>query len=213
MEQSFSAAVAEWRDFYSYLGTAAFTLAGLLFVAITLRLEMFTQPRIVDVCDFSYLTLACFLANGLIALLFLVPDQSRIGLGLPLAIIGALGLIASAFVAPEMWGMARDGIGNPLPWWTWLYATSIVATFAGLAIDGVALLDGRTRALNWLVAVDVSLLLIGCANTVALISHARPASDHGGSLGSGTGGIRTRAARTPAPAPGASPRRRGSGGG
>jgi hypothetical protein len=101
MDRSFSNAVAEWNDFHTLLGTGAFTLLGLLFVAVSLRLNIFTQRKLADIRDFALLTFANFLSLTIIALLFSIPSQNKIGMAMPIMVIGLLGLIAIALLVRE----------------------------------------------------------------------------------------------------------------
>jgi hypothetical protein len=41
MTEDFTAAIAAWQLFYSLTGSAAFTLAGLVFVAVSINIGMF----------------------------------------------------------------------------------------------------------------------------------------------------------------------------
>ena len=171
--QSFGAAVAEWGDFYTYVGTVAATLLGLLFVAVSLRLNIFHRREVADVRDFALLTFANFFFLVLIALLFLVPGQNRVGLALPLALMGVLGLAGFVWLAREF-----VSLNQTMPWWQWAYSGVSLATYGGLIVVAVALLAGRTRALFWLVGVDAALLTMSSVNAWMLLSHAR-AEDEG----------------------------------
>jgi hypothetical protein len=76
MTPSFGQALAEWKDFYVFVGTAAATLLGLLFVSVSLRLDLFHEAQLADVRDFAAQTFAQFFSLVLIAALFLIPHQS-----------------------------------------------------------------------------------------------------------------------------------------
>ncbi len=92
MDQPFAQAIAAWADFYAYVGTAAATLLGLLFVAVSLRTGIFRAAEVADVRDEAVYTFGTFLALMLVAGVFLVPDQRPAGVAVPLALLGALGL-------------------------------------------------------------------------------------------------------------------------
>ena len=61
MDNAFSQALAEWTAFYALMGGAAATLLGLLFVAVSLRLNIFHQRQVADVRDFAAFTFGTFL--------------------------------------------------------------------------------------------------------------------------------------------------------
>jgi hypothetical protein len=61
MDDAFSQALAEWTAFYALMGGAAATLLGLLFVAVSVRLNIFHQREVADVRDFAAFTFGTFL--------------------------------------------------------------------------------------------------------------------------------------------------------
>ena len=177
MDESFGAVIAAWGGFYSFLGTAAATLLGLLFVSVSLRLNIFQQKNVADVRDFALQTFASIFFLVLISLVFLIPGQNRAGLALPLVAFALLGLAGLLFVIGESVRLNRGS--GALPWRQWGYFGMSVATYAGLLTVAVALLDGHTRAFYWLVVIDVALLSISALNAWMLLSHARAADDGG----------------------------------
>jgi hypothetical protein len=61
MDDAFSQALADWTAFYALMGGAAATLLGLLFVAVSVRLNIFHQREVADVRDFAAFTFGTFL--------------------------------------------------------------------------------------------------------------------------------------------------------
>jgi hypothetical protein len=99
--ESIEQALAAWTGFYGYLGAVAATLLGLLFVSVSLRLNIFQEHEVRDVRDFAFLTFGSFFCLVLVAGVFLVPHQTRLGLGMPLALFGLLGVVGTAYVGPR----------------------------------------------------------------------------------------------------------------
>lgn len=95
LASDFAAQVALWHDFYTLAGSAAATLLGLLFVAMSLHND--PAGRDLEVERDLWILAAGVLANFadivLSALVFLVPGQSTLGIGLPLLILGTLSLL------------------------------------------------------------------------------------------------------------------------
>lgn len=89
----FSELIKEWETFYLMVGTAAATLIGLLFVAVSIHIDIFHLKTSADLHQFAALTFNCFFYVLLIAILFLVPRLSAFGLGIPLILLAGLGLI------------------------------------------------------------------------------------------------------------------------
>lgn len=84
MDLTFSQAVAEWQTFYFALGTAAATLTGLLFVAVSLHLEQMVGQEHPEIRALAYRTLSGFVNLLFISLYFLMPRLT------PLPLAGAL---------------------------------------------------------------------------------------------------------------------------
>jgi hypothetical protein len=175
MEGSFSAAVGEWNDFYTFLGTSSATLLGLLFVALSLRLNIFHQRNVADVRDFAFQTFADFVFVVLISVLFLIPNQSKPGVALPLASMAVVGIAWMAYLARE------SVIVNEPPatvfGWQWTYYLGLAVLHLAMLIVAVVLWTGHTGALYWLAAIAAGLLATAVLNAWILLSHARTDSD------------------------------------
>jgi hypothetical protein len=84
--------VGAWETFYLLAGTAAATLIGLLFIAISIHISVFHQQGTRLIHHYAALTFNCFFYVLLIAMMFLIPNISPLWLGIPLALLGGLGL-------------------------------------------------------------------------------------------------------------------------
>ena len=80
----FEELVREWQIFYATIAGAAATLVGLLFVAMSLNVGMFTGTESIGLRMLSRQTLSNFLYIIVFALIFLIPRQGPLGLGVPL---------------------------------------------------------------------------------------------------------------------------------
>jgi hypothetical protein len=175
MDQSFSQVVSEWRDFYTFIGTVGATLLGLLFVSLSLRLNLFREREVADIRAGAFHTFANFSYLLLIALLFIIPNQKPAGLGLPLALFGLSGfgwVIYLVRVRHALPIRAR-GVGSEL--WLWQgYLALSIATYSGLVIIAMLLLNGIPDSLYWLVIVNVALLTMATVMAWLFLTHARP---------------------------------------
>jgi hypothetical protein len=90
--EAFTQAVEGWHDFYLMVGTAAATLVGLLFVSLSLNVDMITREENADLRVLAAQTFTSFISVLMFAVLFLIPRQEPQGLGLPLLGIGGYGL-------------------------------------------------------------------------------------------------------------------------
>jgi hypothetical protein len=89
----FAELIARWETLYLLVGTAAATLMGLLFVAVSINVEQFQRENRMDLKNFGALTFNSFFYVLLIAILFLVPGLGWAGSGILLGLIGAADLV------------------------------------------------------------------------------------------------------------------------
>ena len=83
MSGDFTAVIATWQPFYNLAGSAAFTLAGLIFVAVSINIGMFALAGDKgDLAQFARQTLGNFLALMIISLVFMIPGQNQHGTGI-----------------------------------------------------------------------------------------------------------------------------------
>jgi len=88
MIEDFTAAIAGWQIFYTVAGSAAFTLAGLVFVALSINIGIVALANEQgDLMQFARQTLGNFLALMIISLVFLIPGQDRYGMAIPLFLV------------------------------------------------------------------------------------------------------------------------------
>jgi hypothetical protein len=157
----FARVIEQWHDFYLMAGTAGATLIGLLFVSVSLHLDLITDPTATAVLASARRAFISFIIIVLIALLFLVPAQSARGLGLPLVLVSLFDLARtmrylnllrrehahlSDLLGPA--SVLRIGLG--------------LASSLGLLAVSLTILSGTTEYLSWLVGV-LGILLGGAA--------------------------------------------------
>jgi hypothetical protein len=158
-------ALEGWHDFYLTVGAAAATLAGLLFVGISLHVKIIaTFP---DARRLARVTLSGFFTIIVIALLALVPDQSTETLGLELIVVAGAALLAIAPAAVDaIWSDRRRALPRRVVVNRFGLGT---LTALGLALVGVMLAGGEPRGMGWLVAAVIILLTICVRNTWDLL--------------------------------------------
>ena len=72
----YRAFVERWYEFYLMVGTAAVTLAGLLFVALSLHLEVLVQDRFSALLVVARSTLSTFVVLLIVSLMLLAPEPT-----------------------------------------------------------------------------------------------------------------------------------------
>jgi 4-amino-4-deoxy-L-arabinose transferase-like glycosyltransferase len=97
-----------WHDFYLLAGTASVTLVGLLFVALSLHLEILLHDHRAHLLVYARQTLLSYTYVLLLSLLFLVPREGTRTLSVT---ITALSVVAMAITIH----MAREGMKSVGP--------------------------------------------------------------------------------------------------
>jgi hypothetical protein len=172
MEDGFAPALSDWTAFYAALSAIAATLLGLLFVAVSLRLNLFRDAVVADVRDFAVHVFGQYLALVLVGLVALFPDLHPAGLGLVLLAVGALGVGWSIRVAREYRRLNQTPQSRNA-WSLAVYAIS-VSSWVAFVVGGAVLLVRRdAEPLPWLAAAEVAMLALASAGAWVILSHAR----------------------------------------
>ncbi len=177
MDETFSQALSEWTAFYALMGGAAATLLGLLFVAVSVRLNIFHQRQVADVRDFAAFTFGTFLVAIVVAGLAIAPHAHRFTLALSLLLVGIAAFCAIAVIA-RLWirlnfpapGSRPDYASDERRGWAYLLGMS--GPYAGLIAVVALLWRSHPAALGWLAVVEGWLLVMGTVAAWVMLSHA-----------------------------------------
>jgi hypothetical protein len=157
------------RDFYILAGGASATLAGLLFVGLSLHLR--TVISIAEIRGLARVTLANFGAV-LFVTMFMVIDEDRSTAAIQLIASGAISLLIAM---PSLVSAARSG-GRTLEMRARDRARLVlrfglsVVSYVAVVAAGVLLLSSLTSAFNSvMVAAIVVLLVVSLRNTWDLL--------------------------------------------
>lgn len=85
--------IEKWHDFYLMAGTAAVTLAGLLFVALSLHLDQLVEDSHEHLLALGRITLMSFTMILMISLIMLVPPQSARQTGIMMMAVAFAGTL------------------------------------------------------------------------------------------------------------------------
>jgi hypothetical protein len=166
MDDAFSQALAEWTAFYTLMGGAAATLLGLLFVAVSVRLNIFHQREVADVRDFAAFTFGTFLVAITVADFAIAPHAHRFSLALSLLLVSVAAFVAIAWIA-RLWIRLNAPAAGARPgytsgeWRGWAYFLGMSGPYAGLIAVVVLLWRSHPAALGWLAIVEGWLLGMG----------------------------------------------------
>jgi hypothetical protein len=180
VEDAFARNLTEWSGYYTLVGGMAATLLGLLFVAVSLRLDIFRNCVLADVREFATFIFGTFLVVIVIAAFGLAPHGGTASLTGFLVLAGVAGLLLIAWWA-RVWiqvnrraaaspGDSVSGVQSP-----WQGAATLVMMLAPyLGVLGAALLVAthHAQALGVLAISTGALLVLGTAAAWVMLSHA-----------------------------------------
>jgi hypothetical protein len=158
----------EWHEVYLLLGTAAATIVALLFVALSLRLNIFRDARLADVRDFAAGIFGSFFGLLLVSLLALAP-LGRMAAGLPIAVLGLLRALWLVWVSRESVRLGPDP--QPVRWRWPFIGLSFVSDLA-LAVAGLTLAAGWEGAPALLFVAALAVLTFSVAGVWVLFVRA-----------------------------------------
>lgn len=148
----FSARIAEWQIFYSALAGVSATLAGLLFVSLSLNIDRLLDRRFLATRELAFHAFTNFLYLVLFSLIFLIPRQKPAGVGAPLLILATM-----AFA--QTWRAQRNAraAGERAPQRLRLYRLSLIV-YGGMIVGALLALRGAVLVLHLLVGLMIWLL-------------------------------------------------------
>lgn len=163
MHSNFSATVASWQSFYMLAGTASATLIGLLFVAISLHIDLIGDAGASTIISLARRTFTRFILVVIIALVFMVPRQDPTGLGLPLLAFGIVDVMRSLRLGRTVLRTRDDpGSGGGAVTLIGLPVALPLASGIGLTLIAATLITGTTKYLYWMVPV-IGVMLTNAA--------------------------------------------------
>lgn len=159
-----------WSDFAVVTGGAAAALMGLLFVAVTLRIDAMTRAR--DLRSRAAQTLTLFAIALGVAIVLTVPGQSRLVLGLEFIAIAALGGIGLLVLDTRAQRVPhQDPIAGILN-----RVGPNVSTIALVALAGALTASGLPWGIVLLLPAQLAALICGVASAWVFLTSI-PSSD------------------------------------
>jgi hypothetical protein len=152
--EAFAVYLESWHIFYSTLATASAALMGLVFLAVSLRLDTFHLKNSSTPRNIAWQTFVDFLSVFAISLIFLLPGLMPITFGMILGLVALAGLI----IVIRRWWRAR----NHLTLRRSLIAfMPLLICWVGLTVSAMVTIFGLYRLL--FAAAPIMIFLIGIA--------------------------------------------------
>ena len=152
--RSFTEVLRDWQMFYATVATACATLTGLLFVALTLNTDILRRSENARLLDVARQAFSEFILVLMVALVFLVPHQTPVGLGVALIALSSFYALASASYLKRALGGRRQGKAGRV---FTRGATLSVVGYTGVLAVGIAVL------LHWWAAFYVLVFMLAAA--------------------------------------------------
>jgi len=163
---NFAQIVESWHDFYHVIGDASAALMGLLFVSLSLNVCVVTRKANADLRLLAIQTFISYLSALMFAVIFLIPNQGIMGLGLPM-----LGIDVTVLYVTVM-RIVETQRNRPLTWGKGSFAFRFAAPlicFVTILIIAASILMGNTSILYWFVPVIIVLFWIASINAWELL--------------------------------------------
>jgi hypothetical protein len=171
---NFAQLVQGWHVFYATIAASAATLVGLLFVSMSLNVGIFGDTETIGLKRLAGQTLMNFLYVIIFALIFLIPRQGPIGLGVPLICNGFAGLISTVSHLRTLFSNIPHGISRKD---TYIRAAmTLVAFLILIIVSFLVIVHASAGSLYWLVAPMILLLISASLNTWSLLISVHEAS-------------------------------------
>ena len=162
----FSQQIQQWQLFFATVAGASATLMGLIFLSLSLKLNVLKQMKDKRIRQIAWQTFSNFFFLIMFALVFLVPEQTPIGLSLPVLIICVVAIsitisqaVQALLIGAAPWQILRDSL------------PSLIA-YLGLIAVTALMLKEIMQSLVWLLPVVIILLAIAVRNAWTLLVSA-----------------------------------------
>lgn len=157
-----------WQPFYATVAAACATLTGLLFVALSMNVDILSRAENSERMWLARQTFSEFLLVLMVSLIFLIPGLGPLGLGISLLCLGG----AWAFSALNSFRTSFRRYGMNKRRFMRIFGLSLAGTL-GLIITAVCMLLGYAVALYGLVFMLAALLASASRNAWALLVEVR----------------------------------------
>jgi hypothetical protein len=149
-----------WQNFYILIGTAAATLTGLMFIAVTFGASLLTRERQAFARAFLSPIYFHFVQVLLTAALLTVPTLGRMALGIVFIALAAWRLANLAWVFRRYWEAHRKSRNVDLS--DWVLGIALPFACHGLLLaTAIGFLMGVEASFTGLAIVTLGLLLVG----------------------------------------------------
>jgi hypothetical protein len=171
---AFATQIQAWQLFYATLAGASATLTGLLFVSLSLNIDLLKQPQNAHLMRRAGQAFASFLYILTIALTFLIPNQTPDGLGIVLLILGGTGFFR---LGRRIFELFRESHNQVLTLQFFNEYGLLAIAYLGLVVIAINLLQANADILYWLISVWMVLLVSASRDSWSLLVNVKRAKE------------------------------------
>jgi|GEM_PF-4551125 len=166
---SFANMIQEWQVFFSAVAGVAATLSGLLFVSISLSLDIFADENQAFVKHLTRQNLQKFFTVLVIAIVFLTPLSHPLAISITLVWAGIAGVIGSLSLRKEWYKDPK--YQKIFSLWSWYGITLL--SYLTFALAGIGLYFGYSDSLSYLVGAILTLMMSASKDAWVLLVEVR----------------------------------------
>lgn len=169
MNDAFAETLQSWQTFYFTTGGASATLVGLMFVALSLGMNLISEVSISSFELFVTPSIFYFVSAMLVSLLMLIPNHAPILLAGIIGVIGLVCLIRTARFAWKLTQIAKQNQDFNIADWLGQVITPVVNYLLLVAVAVCFGINQWSLALTLLWIAVLLLMICGIANTWSLV--------------------------------------------
>jgi hypothetical protein len=170
MTKTFFEILHQWQVFYATLAAVCATLTGLLFVALSLNVDVLRSEGNDGFMLLARLTFGEFLGVLMVSLVFLIPHQVPFGIVVALLTLGVTWTVSTLLTFKQR---IRAYGFHPSPWYIRRAFVLTLIGSLGIVGIGIAILYGKMNALYWLVLMLAAQLTSACLTAWFLLVQVR----------------------------------------
>jgi hypothetical protein len=159
--------IAEWHTYFETVAVCSATLMGLIFLAISLKLEAFKLKQNANIRQIAWQTFANFFFLLMFSLVFLVPRLSPLTITIPIIIIGvtAIAITISQAVRARKAGYRLINVC--------IESVPSLVAYIGIIVISILMAYSVMESMVWLLPIVIILLAVAVRNAWSLLVGAR----------------------------------------
>lgn len=167
----YATAIEAWAGVYEVAALASAALAGLLFVTVSLHVDLLAGERAAGIRTMARQTLTNFIVIVVISLIFQIPEATPLSTGVPLVAVGVVGCFEEIRLGLRVRQLSRQELTLIPQNFITMRLLVPSASYGVVVAVALALLLGQPGALYWNFVAVVAILLSAVLNSWDMLIH------------------------------------------